>query len=130
MVQKTQVVVQNLYKQVLEVPLVIKAIMEEQFLKIGEVMKGLRKHIQDMQLKSTLDTPLEVCEGRLRMTTIEVSKIKKFEDECAKICKESVKVWEELMGNPKMKVIEDKLQEAQEQANEEVEKATTLPPFE
>jgi hypothetical protein len=39
MVQRTQVVVQKLYKQVPEVPLVVEATMEEQLLKIGDVMK-------------------------------------------------------------------------------------------
>jgi hypothetical protein len=33
----------KLYKQVPEVPLVIEATMEEQLLKIGEVMKGFRE---------------------------------------------------------------------------------------
>jgi hypothetical protein len=34
------------------------------------------------------------------MTTIAVARIKKFEDECAHICEESAKFWEELMGEP------------------------------
>jgi hypothetical protein len=45
MVQKMQTNVQNLYKQVAEVPLVIEATMEEQFLKIGEVVKIFREKI-------------------------------------------------------------------------------------
>jgi hypothetical protein len=55
------------------------------------------------------DMPPEVHEGRLRMKMIVVAKIKKFEDECTKICEESAKVWEELMGDPEMKVVEAKL---------------------
>jgi chromosome segregation ATPase len=43
MVQKTQAIVQKLYKEVPEVPLVIEATMEEQLSKIGEVMKGFRE---------------------------------------------------------------------------------------
>jgi hypothetical protein len=74
--------------------------------------------------------PPEVHEGRVRMETTTVSKIKKFEDECTKICEESVKVWEELMGDPEMKAIEAKLREAQEQVHEAAEKVTTLPPVE
>jgi hypothetical protein len=66
----------------------------------------------------------------MRKTTIAVSKIKKFEDECTKFFEESEKVWEELMGNLEMKVVEEKLQEAQEHSNEVVEKATTLLPVE
>jgi hypothetical protein len=41
-----------------------------------------------------------------------------------------VKVWEELMGDPDMKVVEAKLREAQEHANEVAEKVTTLPSIE
>jgi hypothetical protein len=125
-----QVGFQNLYKQVLEVPSVIEAKMEEWLLKIGEIMKGFRINIQDIQMNSTLGMPPEVHEGRLRMEMIAVAKIKKFEDECENFCEESVKVWEELMGNPEMKVVKDKLCESQEQANEEANKVTTLPPVE
>jgi hypothetical protein len=46
----------KLYKQVPEVPLVIEATMEEQLLKIGEVMKRFREQIQDLQLQSMPDT--------------------------------------------------------------------------
>jgi hypothetical protein len=43
------------------------------------------------------------------MTTITVAKIKKFEDDCACLCEESAKVWEELMEDPEMQVVEAKL---------------------
>jgi hypothetical protein len=39
-VQKTQVVVQKLYKEIPEVPIVVEDTMEEQVLNIGEVIKG------------------------------------------------------------------------------------------
>jgi hypothetical protein len=45
------------------------------------------------------------------METITISNIKKVEDKCAKLCKESVQVWIELMRDPKMKGIEAKLRE-------------------
>jgi DNA repair exonuclease SbcCD ATPase subunit len=100
MVQKTQEVVQKLYKEVPEVPLVIEATMEEQLLKIGEVIKGFREKIQDLQLRSMPEMPPEVHEGRVRMEMTTVSNIKKVEDECTKLCEESVQVWTELMGDP------------------------------
>jgi hypothetical protein len=43
MVQKTQTVVHKLYKEVPKVPLVIEATMEEQFMKVSEVIKGFRE---------------------------------------------------------------------------------------
>jgi len=73
------------------------------------------------------DTPPEVHEGRLRMKMITTSKIKKFEYECAKKFEESSKVWEELMGDLEMKVVEAKLHEAQEEAIEEADKETSFP---
>jgi hypothetical protein len=112
LVQKTQAIVHKLYKKVLEIPLVIT--MKEQSLKIGEVMKGFKEKIQDLELKSTPRMPPKVHKGRLKMETIIVAKIKKFEEECTKNCEESAKVWEDLMSDPKMKVVEDKLQEEQE----------------
>jgi hypothetical protein len=65
--------------------------------------------IQDMRLKSTYGMSPRVHEARLRTTMIEISHIKKFEDECTNICKESEKVQEYLMGDPKIKVVEAKL---------------------
>jgi hypothetical protein len=40
--QKSQTVAQKLYKAIPEVPIVVEATMEEQALKIGEVIKGFR----------------------------------------------------------------------------------------
>jgi hypothetical protein len=70
--------------------------------------------------------PPEVCEGIMRMEMTTISKINKFEDECEFFFKESVKVWEELMGDLEMKVVEAKLREVQEHANEAVAKETTF----
>jgi phage shock protein A len=40
MAQKTQATVQKLYKEILEVPIVVEDTMEEKVLKIGKVIKG------------------------------------------------------------------------------------------
>jgi seryl-tRNA synthetase len=87
--QKTQATVQKLYKAIPEVPIVVKATMEEQVLNIGEVIKGFREHIQDLQLRSMPGTPPEVHKGRERMVTKTVSNIKRIEGECTKLCEES-----------------------------------------
>jgi hypothetical protein len=104
--------------------------VEEQLLNIGEVIKGFREQIQDLQLRRTLGTPLEVHEGMVRMAMTTISHINKVEDECEKLCKESVQVLKELMGDPKMKAIEAKLREVQYQVHEVAEKVETLPPVE
>jgi hypothetical protein len=49
-------------------------------------MNGFREQILDLQLQSSPNMPPEVHEGRLRMNTITISKINKFEDECRKNC--------------------------------------------
>ena len=61
------------------------------------------------------------------MTTTSVANIKKIKGECEKIYEENEKVWETLIEYLKMKVIEDKLREAQEHAQHATERATTLP---
>jgi hypothetical protein len=65
-----------------------------------------------------LELPPEVRKGRVRMEMTTNSKIKKIEDECTQICKESAQVWIELTGDPKMKAIEAKLREVHEKEHE------------
>jgi hypothetical protein len=89
MAQKTQVVIQKLYKEIPEVPIVVEATMEEKVLKIGEVIKGLCMRIEDLQLRSTPGTPPEEREGRERTMMTVIENIKKVEEECAKLCEES-----------------------------------------
>jgi hypothetical protein len=52
------------------------------------------------------------------------------EEECAKLCEESAQIWTDLVEDPEMKVVEAKLREAQEKAQQASEKITTLPPVE
>jgi hypothetical protein len=93
---KTQEVVQKLYKAIPEVPIVVEDTMEEQVLKIDEVIKGFRVQIEDLQLWSIPGMPLEVQEGRERMATTTVTNIKKVEENCAKLYEESAQIWTEL----------------------------------
>jgi hypothetical protein len=96
--------------------------MEEQLSNIGEVMKGFRENIHDLKLKRKLRTPPEVHVGRVQTRETTISKIKKIEDECTKICEESVQGWKEIMGGSEMKAIEAKLREVQYHAHEEEKK--------
>jgi hypothetical protein len=58
--QKTKETFQKLYKSNPKVPIVVEATMEEQVLKIKEVIKGFRSQIEELQLWSAPGTPLEV----------------------------------------------------------------------
>jgi hypothetical protein len=109
--QKIQEAVQNLYKEIPEFPIVVEATMEEQVLNIGEVIKGLREQIQDLQLRNMPGTPLEMCKGRERMETTTIANIKRREGECEKLYEESAQVWIELIEDPKMKSMEARLRE-------------------
>jgi hypothetical protein len=96
----------------MKVPIVVEATMEEQVLKIGEVIKGFPTRIEDLQLRSTPGTPPEEREGRERMTTLTtIANIKKVEEECTKICEESVQIWTDLVEDPEMKAMEEKLRD-------------------
>jgi hypothetical protein len=75
-------------------------------------------------------SPPEVREGRKRMTTTTVANIKKIEGECTKLCEENAQVWTELIEDPEMKVVEAKLREVQEHAQQAAERVATLPPVE
>jgi len=79
-----------LYKEILEVPIVVEATMEEQVLKNCEVIKGFPMRIEDLQLRSTSGMPPEERERREKMALISIANIKKVEEECTKIYEESV----------------------------------------
>jgi hypothetical protein len=92
MEQQIQTVVQKLYKEIPEVLIVVEATMEEQVLRINEVIKGFRTRIEDLQSCSTSGTPPEEREGRERIALIAVAHIKKLDEECAKLCEESAQI--------------------------------------
>jgi hypothetical protein len=73
-------------------------------------------------------SPPEVHEGRKRTTTTTVANIKKIEGECMKLCEENAQVWTKLIEDLEMKVVEAKLREAQEHAQQVAERVATLPP--
>jgi hypothetical protein len=80
-------------------------------------------------LCSTPGTPPEEREGRERtiMTSIETSRIG---GRMCKSMKESAKIWKDLVEDPEMKVVEEKLRDAQEKAQKDSESINTLPPAE
>jgi hypothetical protein len=56
--------------------------------------------------------PSKVREGREIMVMIVVANIKKIEGEYAKLYEDSTHIWMELVEDPEMKVLEEKLIEA------------------
>jgi hypothetical protein len=99
-------------------------------MKIGEVIKGVRSKIEDLQLQSTLGMPPKVRAGRERMALTVVANIKKVKEECTKLCEKSAQIWTNLVEDPGMKVVEAKLREAQEKGQEYLGRINTLPPAE
>jgi hypothetical protein len=79
-----------LYKEILEVPLVVEATMEEQVSRIYKVIKGFPRRIEDLQLCTASGTPIEEREGRERTMMKTIENIKKLEGECTNLYEESV----------------------------------------
>jgi seryl-tRNA synthetase len=59
MAQKTQATIQKMYKEIPKVPLVVEVSMEEQVLRISEVIKGFCIKIEDMQSRTMPGTSPE-----------------------------------------------------------------------
>jgi hypothetical protein len=89
MEQKTQAPIQKLHNEMPKVLIVVEATMEEHVLNIGEFIKGFQSKTGDLHFRSTPGTPPEAREGRERTMMKSVANIKKVEEECAKLCKES-----------------------------------------
>jgi hypothetical protein len=92
MAQKIEVVIQNLYKEIPEVPLVVEATMEEHVSIIGEVIKYFHRKIENLQLCTVRGTLPEEREGTKRTTMTTIENIKKLEGECTKLCEESAQI--------------------------------------
>jgi hypothetical protein len=106
-----QTVIQKLYKEIPEVPMVVEAIMEEHISRIGEAIKGIFTRIEDLKSHSTLRTPPEEREERERIAITMVVNIKKLDKECVKFYEESSQIWMNLMEDPEMEDIESKLRD-------------------
>jgi len=89
--------IQKLYKEMPQVLIVVEDTMEDNVLNIFKVMKGFQENIEDLQLQSTLGTPLDVWEGRYRMAMTKVTNMKKIEEECAEIYKDNAQIWNDLV---------------------------------
>jgi DNA repair exonuclease SbcCD ATPase subunit len=109
MAQQIQTVVQNLCKEILEVPMVVEDTMEEKVSRIDEVIKGLHTKIEDLESCTMLGTHLEEKEQREKKTTTSVVNIKSLYQECERLCDKSMQIWTKLMMNPELKEIEDRI---------------------
>jgi hypothetical protein len=66
MAQKVHTSIQQLYKEVPEVPLVVEAMVEEHVVNISESIKGISMNIIEMELRATPGTTSEEREKRER----------------------------------------------------------------
>jgi hypothetical protein len=59
-----------------------------------------------------------------------VASIKRLDEECVKLCEESMQIWTNMMEDPEMKVVEARLRDVQEKAQKALENISMLPPAE
>jgi type IV secretory pathway VirB4 component len=102
--ERIQQAIQKLYKDILEMPSVVEATMEEQVSNIREVIKGFCTRIEELKSRSTSGTPPKERAGRERTTMTAIENLKRLDEECTNICEESAQIWTTLMDDPYMKV--------------------------
>jgi hypothetical protein len=118
MVKHIQMAIQKMYKEIPEVPIIVEATMEEHVSNIGEVIKGFRSKIEDFESHTVPRTPPEEREQRENLMHASFANIKILEQECTRMCDESIHIWTQLIMNPKLKEIEDKIRSTQEKAHQ------------
>jgi hypothetical protein len=75
-----------LYKEILKVPIVVEATMEEQVSRVDNVIKRFHRRVKDLHLHTILGTTPEEWTRRERTMMIAVKNVKKLDEECAKLC--------------------------------------------
>jgi len=70
--------------------LVVEATLEEHVSKITEVIQGFHSRIGELEVHITLGTPLDKKEQRQKITITSVVGIKSMEEDCVKLCEESM----------------------------------------
>jgi hypothetical protein len=93
--------IQKLYKEIPEVLMVVEATLEEHVSKISEVIQGFCTRIKELEVCTTPGTPPEEKEQRERTTITSVASIKSLDEECMKLCEESMQLWTKLMEDPR-----------------------------
>jgi len=63
-----------------------------------------------------LGTPPEEKEEREINVMTLVASIKSLDEKCAKLCEETTNIWKNMMEDPEMKAVEDRLMDVQEKA--------------
>jgi hypothetical protein len=77
-----------------------------------EFIKGFCTRIEELESHSTPRTPPEEKEQREITAITLVESIKRLDEECVKLCEESVQIWTNLMEDMEMKDVEDILRDA------------------
>jgi hypothetical protein len=88
--------------------MVVEDIIEEKVGKISKAIQGFRKKITELEVNTTLGTPLEEREKRERTVQTMVVKIKQLEQEFIKICEEGTRIWTDMKNTLELQVIKKK----------------------
>jgi hypothetical protein len=126
-IEKIQVTIHNLFKEVPKVPLVIRGHSIREGIQDNNLSRDSRTRSLRWKLRTVPGTPPEQREQRERTTQTVVEKIKILEHECIKMCDEGTHIWTELTNNPKLQALEEKIRTMQEQAHQATECVNTLP---
>jgi hypothetical protein len=130
MVERIQIVIQKLCKEIPQVSMVVESTLEEHVSKIIEVIQGFCTRIRELEVRTTSRKPHEEKEQRERTSITSVTRIKTLDKECTKLYEEITELWKKLMKYLTMKVVEERLRNAQEKVQKATENINTLPPSE
>jgi hypothetical protein len=81
-------------------------------------------------VRTTPRTPPKEKEKRERITITSVEIIKSVDEECVKLCEESMHLWTTLTEDLTMKAVEERLRNAQDKAQKATWNISMLPPSE
>jgi hypothetical protein len=80
-----------------------------------------------LEAHTTPCTPTKEKEQRDKTTITSIKINKSLGEECERLCEESTHIWRQLMVNPKMKEIKERVRSGQGKAQKSNERINTLP---
>jgi hypothetical protein len=89
-IERVKQSIQKIYREILEIPVVIEATIEEQIKKTSEVIQGFCNRIRESGMRATPGTPTEEKEKREIKSITLFSSIKSLSEECVRLCEESM----------------------------------------
>jgi hypothetical protein len=85
-VERVQQAIQKIYREILEIPMVIEATIKEHIYNISEVIKEFCNNIGELEARTTPGRPTEEKEQRDRTSITSVAIIKILGEECVRLC--------------------------------------------